>query len=278
MRTMAESNALLALLTTADPTIPVNYGLCEAVEFVFPEASVINPRYPATMNTYIPASHIVYNCVLTALGKFNPTRAVAPSGLGSGAVSIGFQRKADGRSAVLYELLSIGLGGTPRNDGTPMVHAVNHFTPGAPVEIVESEYPLRVRRFDMRIDSAGAGRHRGGVGYIRQLELLEDCTLTVRTSNHCFGAWGVNGGLGPKAGRIVINPNTQPEEMGPLETRRLKAGDIVSFERSGGGGYGAPNDRPAEAVMDDVRNGYITLNAAADVYGQPLELKTVERT
>ena len=124
---------------------------------MFPEASIVNPRHPATMNLYFPTAHLVYNTVLSALAKLNPKRAVAPSGLGSGAVTIGYRKARGGKPAVLYELLNTSLGGTSAHDGVAVVMAMNHFTPGAPVEIVESEYPLRVRAFEMVRDSAGAG-------------------------------------------------------------------------------------------------------------------------
>src|SRR5262249_22243110 len=81
----SQAAALLATLATCDPTIPVNFGLREAVDFVLPEGLVINPRHPATVNLYFPTAHLLYNCVLSALGTLNPVRAVAPSGLGSGA-------------------------------------------------------------------------------------------------------------------------------------------------------------------------------------------------
>ena len=136
----------MAILAACDPTIPVNAGLNERIDFVFPEASVVNPRHPATMNLYFPTAHLVYNTVLSALAKINPKRAVAPSGLGSGAVTIGYRKARGGKPAVLYELLNTSLGGTSAHDGVAVVMAMNHFTPGAPVEIVESEYPLRVRR------------------------------------------------------------------------------------------------------------------------------------
>src|SRR6201999_124876 len=84
----ARSASLLALLTTADPTIPVNSGLAGRVRFIQPEGLVVSPLHPATVNHYFPTAHLLYNCVLDALGQLNPQRAVAPSGLGAGAVSI----------------------------------------------------------------------------------------------------------------------------------------------------------------------------------------------
>jgi N-methylhydantoinase B len=266
----AEAASLLALLATCDPTIPVNFGLRAAVDFVLPEGTVVNARHPATVNLYFPTAHLVYNTVLSALGAINPARAVAPSGLGSGAVTIGYRKSRSGKPAVLYELLNTSLGGTSRNDGAAAVMAMNHFTPGAPVEIFESEYPLRVRAFEMVRDSAGAGRHRGGLGYARELEVLEDSVLTVRSSNHIFATHGHGGGLAPSPSRVILNPDRPDrEELSAIETRHLKAGDVIRFERSGGGGFGPPSERSPEAVREDVRNGYVSPRAAAEVYGQP---------
>ena len=104
----------------------------------------------------------------------------------TGAIALGFRRARGGKPTVQYELASTGLGGTGASDGTPLVSPMNHFTPGLPVEILETEYPVTVRRYDMWRDSAGAGRHRGGVGYVREIELLEDCVLTLRSSGHRF--------------------------------------------------------------------------------------------
>ncbi len=264
--------SLLAVLATCDPSIPVNFGLREAVSFVIPEGLVINPRHPATVNLYFPTAHLTYNTVLSALSQLDSRRAVAPSGLGSGAVSIGYRKSRSGKPAVLYELLNTSLGGTSRHDGAAIVMAMNHFTPGAPVEIFESEYPLRVRAFELIRDSAGAGRYRGGLGYAREFEILEDSLLTVRSSNHKFVAPGHSGGLSPRPSRVILNPyRSDREELDTLETRHLKAGDIIRFERSGGAGFGPPRERAPEAVRDDVRNGYVSREAAAEVYGLPQE-------
>jgi N-methylhydantoinase B len=268
----AQAAALLAVLATCDPTIPVNFGLREAVDFLMPEGLVVNPLHPATVNLYFPTAHLTYNTVLSALCELNPTRAVAPSGLGSGAVTIGYRRARSGKPAVLYELLNTSLGGTSQHDGAAVVMAMNHFTPGAPVEIFESEYPLRVRAFELVRDSAGAGRYRGGLGYAREFEVLEDSVLTVRSSNHAFAAQGFRGGLAPPASRVILNPyRPDREELGTLETRQLKAGDIIRFERSGGAGFGPPRERAPEAVREDVRNGYVSAQAAVEIYGQPQE-------
>lgn len=263
----AQAAACLALLAASDPTIPVNFGLREAVKFVLPDGSVVNACHPATVNLYFPTAHLVYNTVLSALGQINPTRVVAPSGLGSGAVTIGYRKSRGGKPAVLYELLNTSLGGTSQHDGAAVVMAMNHFTPGAPVEIVETEYPVRLRAFELICDSAGPGRYRGGLGYAREFEILDDSVLTVRSSNHIFASQGHSGGLSPRPSRVILNPDgLDREELGAIETRALKAGDVVRFECSGGAGFGPPAQRASEAIRDDLRNGYVSQRAAAEIY------------
>jgi N-methylhydantoinase B len=267
--------SLLAVLASTDPSIPMNSGLLDAVEFVLPPGLVVSPQHPATVNHYFPSAVMVYSTVLSALGKLNPARAVAPSGLATGALAIGYRQGRTGKATVQYEIGSTGLGGTAGHDGTSIVQPMNHITPGTPVEILETEYPLQVRRFDVWRDSAGAGHHRGGVGYVREYELQEDCILTSRGSNHVFPSWGLAGGGSPPVARTTINPERPNEErLGPIETRQLKAGDVIRLERSGGGGYGPAWERPAEAVLADVLDGYVSLDAAREQYGVVVDAGT----
>lgn len=268
----AKAGSLLAVIAATDPTIPVNSGLGDAVEFVLPEGSVVNPRRPATVNLYFPGLHLLYNCVLAALGQLNPARAVAPSGLGSGALGIGYRGPGRTKPAVQYELFSTALGGTSAHDGTAIIQAMNHITPSTPVEVLESEYPVRVRRFDVRVDSGGPGRYRGGVAYVREYEFLEEAIVTVRTTNHRYTAWGLAGGMSPPPARATLNPDGgDREELEPIVTREVNAGDVVRFELSGGGGYGDPRERDPEMVLADVRNGYVSAAAAAERYGVAID-------
>ncbi len=266
----ARSVSLLAVLAASDPTIPINSGLMQAVEFVIPDGLVVNPRFPATINLYFPTAVMVYTCVLSALGKLNPARAVAPSGLVTGAVALGYRKRI--KPLVQYELAATGLGGTSSHDGTAIVHPMNHFTAGSPVEVVESEYPVLVRRFDIWTDSAGAGRTRGGIGYVRELEVQEDCLLTLRSSGHRSASWGLAGGEGPAVSRTTVNPGRPDEQkLAAIDTRGLKAGDVLRVERSGGAGCGSPRDRDPDAVRRDVQDGYVSVAAARERYGVAID-------
>jgi N-methylhydantoinase B len=272
----ARAVSLLAVLAATDPTIPMNSGLLDQVEFVLPEGLIVNPRFPASVSLYFPTSVMIYTCLLSALGELNPARAVAPSGMVTGAIALGYRSGRGGKPTVQYELASTGLGGTSHSDGTSLVSPMNHFTPGLPVEILETEYPVVVRRYDMWRDSAGAGRHRGGVGYVREFELLEDCVLTLRSSGHRFPSWGLAKGMSPATSRTTINPGGAGEErIGPIDTRHLIPGSVLRIERSGGGGYGTPAERAPEAVLADVRNGYVSVEMARETYGVVIDAQAL---
>ena len=268
----ARAAAMQAVLAASDPTIPMNSGAFDAIDFTAPEGRIVTPQFPATVNHYFPTSHLVYNCVLAALGRFNPERAVAPSGLGTGAIAVGFKEGRSGKPTVQYELMITSLGGTRDHDGAAIVQPMNHFAPGTPVEIVETEYPVSVKRFEIRTDSAGAGRWRGGIGFVREYEFLADCTMTVRSANHKHAAWGLFGGGSPTPSKTTIQPPGEaPAETDILETRPVKAGSRLAMYQSGGGGYGDPKERRLDLVQADVDNGYVSLQAAKDVYGVDVE-------
>jgi N-methylhydantoinase B len=149
---------------------------------------------------------------------------------------------------------------------------MTHITPSTPVEVLETEYALRMRRYDLWADSAGPGRHRGGFGYVREYELLDACTLTVRGSNQAHAAPGLDGGGSPVLSRATLNPGSPAERaVGILETHQLVKGDVIRFEKTGGSGLGSPLERPVDDVVGDVRNGYVSVEAAREVYGVTID-------
>jgi N-methylhydantoinase B len=107
---------------------------------------------------------------------------------------------------------------------------------------------------------------------VRELEVQEDCILTLRSSGHRSAAWGLAGGEGPAVSRTTVNPGTAEEhKLAAIDTRELKAGDVLRIERSGGGGCGPARERDRAAVLRDVEDGYVSREAAREKYGVDLE-------
>jgi len=270
---ISECAAIMALVTTMDPTIPFNDGLRRPLRFTNPEGKITNPRWPAPVNSYYGLSNVLYSTVNRALAKFNPSRAVASPGLGLGAIAVGYDQNRSGRKAVQYELFSSAQGGRSNNDGSSGTVGFLNVTPNTPIEVIETEFPIRVRRFEWIEDSAGAGRHRGGMGNRKEYELLGDATVTLRLGHQFnYGGWGMFGGQEPAKVKAFLNPRTNHERaLRPLETIRMTPGESFLVEMPGGGGDGDPHERPRQAVLEDVLDGYVSAADAETAYGVAID-------
>ncbi|MDB5511937.1 MAG: 5-oxoprolinase [Enterovirga sp.] len=258
-----------AVLGFLDPGIPFNDGVFRAIEIDTGEGLCVSPRFPSPVNSYIPTTHILFNCVAQALGQLCPERAFADSGLGCGGFGFGYAQPGGGPTRVQYEVIETALGGTSRGDGAPMVFTVMIFESVEPIEIVETEFPVRIDDFSVRTDSGGAGIHRGGLGYCRSWRVLQDAQFSSRTSHRRFGASGIAGGGAPLPSRTTLNPGRPDERvLNGLEQLNLKAGDVIRLEQSGGGGWGDPKDRDGQALLDDVADGYVSEESARRAYGR----------
>lgn len=267
----AEAAAVMALVGFLDPTIPVNEGIGRAIDFVNPEGQVTHARHPAPVNNYFPTMQLMYGLILKCLGELDPQRALAPGGQGTGALTMGFPQARTGKSAVYYELMVSSLGGHPDGDGAPLVLAFCHISTTQPIEIIETEYPVVVERFEPVPDSAGAGRRRGGPAFVREYRALSDFRLGLRSGGYKFGAWGVQGGQGPRKAGCTLNPGTASETSMPaLFVREMSDGDVVRVVFAGGGGLGDPRERDADLVLEDVRNGIYTAAFARETFGVAL--------
>jgi N-methylhydantoinase B len=149
-------------------------------------------------------------------------------------------------------------------------------TPDNPAEGIvnglENTFPVRVRRFELVRDSAGAGKFRGGLCYRREYELLRGATINRRADRTRFASDGVLGGKLGQLGRLVRNPGRPDEEALPgAGLYQMPAGATIRFEGSGAGGFGNPFDRDPDAVAQDAKVGYVSLEAAERDYGVVLD-------
>ena len=133
-----------------------------------------------------------------------------------------------------YETLGGGQGACPDADGPSGVHVAMSNTLSTPVEALELQYPLRVERYALRLGSGGSGRRTGGDGVVRELRVLEPCRLSLLTERRARPPHGAHGGADGARGRNLVNGRPVPAKA----TLDLAAGDIVTIETPGGGGWG----------------------------------------
>jgi N-methylhydantoinase B len=208
------------------------------------------------------------------MAPFAPEKRIA-GGSGSAALVLGGDDTNNHRAYVHYEILSGGTGARSGKDGVSATafHLSNCKT--APIEIIESEFPTRVERFEMISDSGGAGQWRGGLGFARDYRILADeVRFSMRTDKHAIEPWGSDNGSAGGKGSCIINPGATNENRLPSRfgDHRLQKGDLLRLERPGGGGLGNPLERPAENVFEDVRQGYVSIERARSDYAVVVEL------
>ena len=271
---LVRAACVYCVVALVDRFLPINQGLARVIDATFRPGSVVDPHFPAAVNTYMPTALTVAEAVLRALAPFVPDRRIA-GGSGSAALVLGGRDIESNRAFVHYEIFSGGTGARSGKDGVSATafHLSNCKT--APIEIIESEFPTRVERFEMIPDSGGAGEWRGGLGFARDYRILTDeVRFSMRTDKHAISPFGIDRGLAGGKGACIVNPGRREEKQ--LASRfgdyRLRNNDIIRVERPGGGGLGNPLSRPVDNVLDDVRQGYVSAGRARTDYGVVLNM------
>ncbi|MBX9741010.1 MAG: hydantoinase B/oxoprolinase family protein [Beijerinckiaceae bacterium] len=256
------------LISLVDPHIFINSGLMRAFTIDVREGSVMDPRFPAPVNTYNPTVHALVEALYGALTDIVPGMARA-DGCGSRSIILGGRSTYTGKGYVQYEILGGGGGARAAKDGASGTSVNQSNAKIAPIEIIESEFPTRVLRFELIADSGGAGKFRGGLGIRREYLNLEDARFSIRSTKHVIAPNGNAGGGKGRTGDIIVNPDTEAQKRLPTRYADypLKAGDKFRLDTPGGGGLGASAQRDPALVLRDVREGYVTIEGAARDYG-----------
>jgi N-methylhydantoinase B len=257
-----------------DPALMPNQGIIDAIAITAPEASIVNPRPPAAVAARAVTSNRLCGAVFGALFQaLPPERAMASCNDSTSATSVsGFHPKR-GATYVYPESMGGGAGAFADRDGMDAVHVHTVNSTNLPVEALELEYPLLLDEYALVPDSGGAGRHRGGLGMARQIRFLHDGTIfSARSDAHLVAAPGIAGGLASNTTRIRRNPGTPEEEELHSKASGLvmRAGETIRVETLGGGGFGPPDERSAEALAADLREGKVSREAALRDYGAAL--------
>ena len=262
-------------MTMGEPGIGMNGGFERAIEKVTTRpGSLVAPKSPAPLGL---RSHTMIRVTSALFGAL----AQATGGQASAAPCVYVLyylrgQNADGSEPLCIEGLSVGFGARTFADGIDAVYYVAQ--ENYPIEFAEMEFGVEIEAFSIHRDSGGAGRWRGGAGIVRDVRVLSDeASFGIRLDNCRQPAFGVNGGLSGQPGRVIVNPGPDEWDIATMsDGNRLKKGDLVRIITPGGGGWGHPADRPAEDVLADVLDGFVSEEAARDLYGVAIDGDVVD--
>jgi N-methylhydantoinase B len=262
----SQAAAYFAVRVLTDPTIPTNGGCFRPVRLNLPPGSLANPIEPAPVNARTSTIKRIATSMVSALAQVLPDRVGAPAAGTLLVVAFG-GRQADGKRFIVGELIAGGSGAAAGSDGVGVVDTDASNCMNLPAEAMEMEAPIRLHRVALRRDSGGAGEFRGGLGVVREYEILADgVSFTHRGERHFSAAPGLEGGLPGASARSVIRRADGSEEIIPSKALTvLNKGDRVIVETPGGGGYGDPRRRAR--IAEDVADGKVSAEAAHAVYG-----------
>lgn len=253
------------------PALPANAGVMRPITVVVPEGSLLAAKFPAPTGGYTETILRMIDVVFSAFAQAAPERIVANAYGTINALSIAGKRK-NGQPWVMFSFYGGGHGGSIETDGLNHGNAPISTATIPPMEILEAAYPVMFRTWALRPDSAGAGAHRGGVGAIYEIEVLEEngAEAFLFGERGRFAPKGIVGG-----GDAALNTFEYEQDDGwhrpPLASKmrgiKLKAGQAVRLETPGGGAYGMPAERSASAVARDVARGLVSEAEADAAYG-----------
>jgi N-methylhydantoinase B len=250
--------------------VPANAGCLAPIEFVISDTTLLGVSAPRPVAGYTETILRVIDVIFGAFAKVAPERANGSPFATINALSLAGWREQQ-RRWIMFCFFGGGLGGNPEGDG--LNHSNNPISTATipPVEILESLYPVMFTQWALRPDSAGPGKHRGGLGAIYEIEVLADggADVFLIGERGKFPPFGVNGGGKAALNRFVYDTDAgeaTPPLVSKITDVKIRRSQKVRLETPGGGGFGDPAKRDPERVARDVRFGYVSREAARRDY------------
>lgn len=225
--------------------VPATSGLMRPIRVIAPSGTVVNAKPPAAVaGGNVETSQRIVDVLLKALAQAIPDRIPAAAAgtmnnLTIGGIDLRLEDSSPGEPFAYYETIAGGMGARPTKDGVSGVHTHMTNSLNTPAEALEYAYPIRLRQYSLRPGSGGSGRHTGGDGIVREIEVLTDAQVTLLADRRSRGPYGLAGGADGAPGRTVITRRDGSVETIPGKTSvRLQSGERVRIESPGGGGWG----------------------------------------
>jgi N-methylhydantoinase B len=243
------------------PDVPINAGCFAPIEVKKPHGTFLYAEYPRPVaGCAAEVSQRVMESIFLALAQAIPHKLFGAAAGTSGNLNLSGVDPENGREYVMYYFSGGGYGGWWSGDGITNGCSTIGICKSQPVEIMEQRYPIRFEHYNLREDSGGAGKHRGGFGVNYRIRLLRGTAKVSFLMDHGkFGPPGILGGEPGATNQIVISQDGKeftPEHISKADDIALRAGDWIEVSTPGGGGYGTPSERSDADIASDRRNGY----------------------
>jgi len=236
---VTQSAVYYALICLLDADQPLNQGVFNSVDVHAPEGTLVNARPPAAVAAgNVETSQRIVDVLFGALAQAFPDRMPAASQGTMNNLTLGGIHPELGSPWAYYETLGGGAGGTPEAPGASGLHTHMSNTRNTPAEALEYHYPIRVRRYQLRNGSSGAGAHAGGEGVVRELEMLAPVTATVLSDRRERPPYGLAGGETGECGENWVNEGGEWLPILAKASLDLPAGSRIRIRTPGGGGWG----------------------------------------
>jgi N-methylhydantoinase B len=255
---------------------PINDGAFRPLTIVLPPGTVVSALKPAPMRYWMTYPMTVVDTIFKALAPALPDKVIAGHHADLMLAKMGGFHPRDGK-LFLYTggLTGGGWGAKHGEDGMSATIAINDGdTHNGPSEQVEAKFPLLVERYCLREDSGGPGRWRGGLGTEQVVRALSGVNFDSQIERVQTPPWGLFGGLSGAGNQVALQRKGEAEAAfpsGKVLSRFLQAGDRFLLRSGGGGWFGTPLERDLAALEDDIRQGYVSAEAAHRLYGAVLE-------
>jgi N-methylhydantoinase B len=270
-KAMTFSACAYALRALMASDMPVNTGFYRHIRMNAKPGTVVHAVHPAPVVGGWETQVRVNDMLFRAFAAGMPTKIASSTKAMMAQAGFGIIDRENGEYHCNYEALAGGYGARATSDGPDAVQQHGQNTENAPVEEVESHFPMRVSRLSLIEDSEGPGKFRGGLGMRRDYHFPNDpATFTVLSDRDIQGPQGIFGGMAGRKAYYILNPDHPNEEASELTSKcviELKPGDTVSFQTPGGGGYGPPTERDPQQVLKDVIGEKINRQRAKEFYG-----------
>ena len=270
-----KSNVYAALRSIMPADVPICHGYTRPIHVIAPEGTVLNARYPAPCGARGITGYRIVDCLFGALAQAVPDLVAADGAGGSTLPSFaGWHR---GKRFVFSECVMGTWGATSRHDGQEGVPHMASNQANVPVEMIESDYPLRIEHYGFAADTGGPGRYRGGLGVVREYRILaDDVYFGVRSDKSVHAPHGLAGGEPGARAVNLLRDATGEHTLPPMPMRpmTLTSGDLYRHVMAGGGGYGNPFERDPQRVRTDLLDGKVSREHAREAYGVVFDAHT----